>query len=154
MRLVIWDAMGPLWRHCSESHENSSHTGCLTGVPVFAIIIVMLKERWGNSNHRQLDCLSHNVLMRTTKTPKVHITGPLWGESTGHRWFPAQKTSNTERATITTNVSIKKSDNNLTSVLPSYAFKISNLSQIFISMIYTLKLSGIDGRNIRSHNWV
>ena len=25
-----------------------------------------------------------------------HVTGPLWGESTGHRWIPLTKASDTE----------------------------------------------------------
>ena len=27
---------------------------------------------------------------------KIRITGPLWGESTGHRWIPSTKASDAE----------------------------------------------------------
>ena len=40
-------------------------------------------------NHRQYNCLC-NMLFRlaTKKTPKLSITGPLWGESIGDQWIP------------------------------------------------------------------
>ena len=43
-------------------------------------------ERYCSSNHRQLNWLFNRLLLLTTKrTPKLRITGPLWGESTGDR---------------------------------------------------------------------
>ena len=46
----------------------------------------------GISNHVQLDCwLNSFFRLITETTPKLCITGPLWGESTGHRWIPHTK---------------------------------------------------------------
>ena len=42
--------------------------------------------------HRRLNCLLNRFFRRRSKkTSKLHITGFLWGESTGHRWIPLRK---------------------------------------------------------------
>ena len=42
--------------------------------------------------HRQLDCWFNPLFSVEIKvTPRHHITGPLWLESTGDRWMPSQK---------------------------------------------------------------
>ena len=47
-------------------------------------IRVMAHEHQSISNHWQLDCLLNSLFMPTTKkTLKLHIAGPLWGESIG-----------------------------------------------------------------------
>ena len=49
-------------------------------------------ERDGASKHRRLNCLLNRFFRRRSKkTSKLHITGFLWGESTGHRWIPLTK---------------------------------------------------------------
>ena len=46
-----------------------------------------LQEHHGVSNHWQLDCLFKNLFrLTTTQTSKLCISGPMWGESTGHYW--------------------------------------------------------------------
>ena len=45
----------------------------------------------------QFDCLLTSLFRLTTKKiPKVHITGPLWGESTSDQCIPSQRASNRE----------------------------------------------------------
>ena len=42
----------------------------------------MSHEGHGISSHQHLDCLLNNLTWLTRKrTSKLHITGPLWGES-------------------------------------------------------------------------
>ena len=61
------------------------------------------------SNHQPHDCLLNRLFRRRSKkTSKLRITGlwngnifrvtgPLWGEFTGHRWIPHTKASDAER---------------------------------------------------------
>ena len=50
------------------------------------------KEHHAVSNHQQLNCLFSRLFMLTPKkTSKLHITGPLWGESTSDGWIPLTK---------------------------------------------------------------
>ena len=56
-------------------------------------IIVTSYERHGVSNYRQLDCLFIHLFRSKKKPSKIHITGPLWGESTVNRCLPPQSTS-------------------------------------------------------------
>ena len=52
------------------------------------------------SNHRQLDCLFKCFgRLISKKTPQVHITDPLWRESTGRRCIPPKRVSNVEGMT-------------------------------------------------------
>ena len=37
-----------------------------------------------------------NVMMTSSNGNLFRATGPLWGESTGHRWIPLTKASDTE----------------------------------------------------------
>ena len=44
------------------------------------------------SNHQQVDCCCNSLLrLATTKIIKLHIIGPLWGNSTSHWWIPITK---------------------------------------------------------------
>ena len=53
----------------------------------------------GISNHWHLNCLLNCMFWhRSKKTSKLHVTGPLCGESTGN--FPIQRASNTENVSI------------------------------------------------------
>ena len=46
----------------------------------------------GVSNYWQPDCLSNSLLRLTSKkTSRIHITGPLWRESTSDQWIPLTK---------------------------------------------------------------
>ena len=56
------------------------------------------KGRDGVSNHRCLHWLLNRFFFwrRSTNTSKLRVTGPLWGEFTGHRWIPSQRASNAE----------------------------------------------------------
>ena len=48
--------------------------------------------------HQQLDCLLNNLFRPTTKkTPKLHITNPLWGESNDHRLIPSKGAIHADR---------------------------------------------------------
>ena len=39
-----------------------------------------------------LNSLSYDAFMLTSSNGNIfRVTGPLWGESTGHRWFPSQR---------------------------------------------------------------
>ena len=51
-------------------------------------IIVTSRDRWGVSNQPQLDCFFE---AQKKNPPRLRITGPLWGESTGDRWIPLTK---------------------------------------------------------------
>ena len=62
---------------------------CMSYYTMWQIITVtvMSHERHGIPNHHQVNCFLISLLRLTTKKPsKVCITGPLWGESTGHQW--------------------------------------------------------------------
>ena len=50
-------------------------------------------ERNGVSNHRRVQA----PIKENTKAPRHW---PLWGESTGDRWFPSQRASNAENVSI------------------------------------------------------
>ena len=39
--------------------------------------------------------ISHNM-MTSSYGNIFHVTGPLWGESTGHRWIPLTKASDVD----------------------------------------------------------
>ena len=55
-------------------------------------VSVMASQTIGNSNS-----LFNNLFKLTPKKPsKLRITISLWGESTGHRWFPSQWDSHME----------------------------------------------------------
>ena len=42
-------------------------------------------------------CATHvHIMMMSSNGNIFHITGPLWGESTGHRWIPLTKASDAE----------------------------------------------------------
>ena len=44
------------------------------------------------SNHRRLHCFLNRLFRRRSKnTPKLRVTGPLWGEFTGEQWIPRTK---------------------------------------------------------------
>ena len=62
----------------------------------------MSNDRHGVSNYRSMSvyCFERFVQTNNKETPKVFLTAPLWGESTGHRWFPAQMDSNAEKFSI------------------------------------------------------
>ena len=70
---------------------NTNYQRHLAALKVF--IRVTSHESGGVSNHRKLDCLSNCLL---NKNIKLCVTGPLWGESTGDRWFPSRGASNVE----------------------------------------------------------
>ena len=73
----------PLWRHCN----NEQYAICKTAHADLNVAVTS-RECYGVSNHRQLDCLSNSLYRLTSKdTSKLRITGRLWGESTGDRWF-------------------------------------------------------------------
>ena len=58
-------------------------------------------ERHGVSNHRQLVSLFNSLSMLTSNTtPKLRITCPLRGESTGDRWFLLTKAGNGKSGSI------------------------------------------------------
>ena len=38
----------------------------------------------------------HKIMMTSSKGNVFHVTGPLWGESTGHRWLPLTEASDVE----------------------------------------------------------
>ena len=58
-------------------------------------------ERKGVSNHRHLECLLNRMFRcGSKKISKLHVTGPLWGELTGHRWIPLIRASNAENVSI------------------------------------------------------
>ena len=59
-------------------------------------IIVTPHERYGVSNHRQLDCLFNSLPMLTKQISKLNITASLLRESTGDGGFPSQSASNAE----------------------------------------------------------
>ena len=67
--------------HKQRKFPNTRHTTAnMTPICVNPLTTVMSHF----SNHRQLDCLFNCLFNLTTKkTSKLHITGPLWGESTG-----------------------------------------------------------------------
>ena len=48
-------------------------------------------ECHGVSNHQQPDDLYNRFMLASKKTPKLRVTGQLWGESTGDRWIPITK---------------------------------------------------------------
>ena len=55
-------------------------------------IALMSNEHRAISDHQQLYCFSNSLYRLTMKdTSKLHITGPMWGESSG---FPSQRASN------------------------------------------------------------
>ena len=59
-------------------------------------ITMMSHEGHGISNQK-LKCLFSSLFRITiTKTSKLRITVPLWGECMGHRWIPPQKPSGVE----------------------------------------------------------
>ena len=45
-------------------------------------------DRHDFSNHRKIPLFVQTFAQETLK---LHITGPLWGEATGHRWIPLTK---------------------------------------------------------------
>ena len=51
-------------------------------------------ERHVVSNYRQFKCLLNSLSrLAPIETPKLLITGALWGESTVDKWFPSQRAS-------------------------------------------------------------
>ena len=55
-------------------------------------IAVTSDERHRDLNHCQFACLFYSFLKLNWETKlKQSITGPLWGESTGHQWIPLTK---------------------------------------------------------------
>ena len=64
------------WSSCHWKHEQNNESYYSNAI----------RTPW-QLNHRVLDCLI-NILCRsiTMDTAKFRITGPLWGESTSHRW--------------------------------------------------------------------
>ena len=53
-------------------------------------------DRHGVSKYRPIDCLFNSLFRLTTKTSKVRVTVPLWGETSLTGCFPAQKDSEAE----------------------------------------------------------
>ena len=58
------------------------------------------KDRHDVWNYRSIEFVQQFVLADNNETSKVRVTVHLWGESTGDRWFPIQRESNTENVSI------------------------------------------------------
>ena len=55
-------------------------------------MIAIIASRYFLSNNQQLDCLLNSLFRLTiSTTPKISISGLLWGESIDGRWFPLTK---------------------------------------------------------------
>ena len=69
----------------------------VTTILTIQYITATSNDRHGVSKYRLIECLFNRVFFRlTTKTSKVRVTVPLWGESTLTCGFPAQRDSNVE----------------------------------------------------------
>ena len=51
-------------------------------------------------NYRSIEFVQQFALADNNEISKVRVTVHLWGESTGDRWFPTQRVSNTENMSI------------------------------------------------------
>ena len=69
-------------------------------------------ERDGVSNHQPHDCLPNHIFRcKSTKTPKLRVTGLCEGNSPVTDEFPAQRTSNAEKVAIWWRYHEKSNDN-------------------------------------------
>ena len=66
-QLIVWDVMKHMWRH--------SHT---------------------NGNRPAVKPIKDVHIVTSWRREAFRITGPLWKESIGHRWFPSQRASYVE----------------------------------------------------------
>ena len=53
-----------------------------------------------SENYRSIEFVQQFALADNNEISKVRVTVHLWGESTGDRWFPVQRVSNTENMSI------------------------------------------------------
>ena len=75
-----------LWTRFIDTHVCPS-------LNTLHITTIISYEHHGISNHRPLDCLFKSLFgLKTKKTPKFYIAGPLWDDS----GLPSQKASNAE----------------------------------------------------------
>ena len=75
----LWDCRRSVWDRSDCGHYEDAGVMCDT----------YLLSHWGLSNIADNWWTSSNGNI-------FRVTGPLWGESTGHRWIPLTKVSDTE----------------------------------------------------------
>ena len=68
--------------------------------PFSCLITVTSNDRHDVWNYRLIEFVQQFVLADNNEISKVRVTVALWGESTGDRWCPAQRESNTENVFI------------------------------------------------------
>ena len=96
--------MGPTW---GRQDPGGPHVGpmilaiwadlCLPQGWISHLITVMSHKHHGVSNQWEFDCLFISLSRLTRQiTSKLHITGPLWRESSSYCGFPSQMASNEE----------------------------------------------------------
>ena len=92
--------VGHYWsRHRTGNRGKESS---LTSYPRFMFSTAVTSQTSRSvSDHLWLDCLFFSFFkLAGRNTSKSHFAGPLWGESTGDRWIPSQKASNTESVSM------------------------------------------------------
>ena len=73
-------------KQTKENHTRFTH------IPNHAFIMPIAPKCHGVLNQQRLDCLFNSLFRVTTKKPwKLHITDPMWGESTNDWWIPLTK---------------------------------------------------------------
>ena len=72
----------PLWEESTSDHYHSQRVSNIT---------MTSHERHVVPNHWPFHCLCNIFCGPHQKNTEVLITGPLWGEFTGHRWIPPKK---------------------------------------------------------------
>ena len=90
-----WVKDQPIPNHNKTQQITTNHNKACTICKFFGVRLVITltsHEHHDVSNHWQLDC-SFNSLFRLTtkKISELHITDPLWGESTSDWWIPLIK---------------------------------------------------------------
>ena len=88
-------SMVDVWAVCSVMYfrGNTSQTSA-------CIITVMPHQRYGVSEYRHLDFFFNGLSDLHYKLSKLRVTGPLWGESTGHRWIPSRRATYAETVSM------------------------------------------------------
>ena len=84
------------------------HRRCHAWYLIYNILNIRVMSHYGDVKWSswRLELPVHRVCSRVffladnNETSKIRVTVHLWGESTGDRWFPAQRESNTENVSI------------------------------------------------------
>ena len=69
-------------------------SNCSKGHIIWKVIVASLYEFFSFKFPKPM--AKFDLKTSSKKTSKLRVTGPLWGESTGHRWFPLTKAFDAE----------------------------------------------------------